>query len=193
MKKGKGGTGTPITPSLSSEDVSAFRDAVREAEPLPISGKINHPLRRRNPVPQRKRSLETFPQADFLSDHIPWQADQEADTDSPFLRHGLARDILRKLRKGHWGVQAELDLHGMTSDEARLSLVTFLNECQQIRARCVRIIHGKGLSSKNQEPVLKIKTRNWLMQRGEVLAFCQAKPADGGGGAVIVLLKSLNN
>ncbi len=192
MKKGKGGTGTSA-PSLSPEDISAFRDAVREAEPLLTSGKVMHAPRKLSPIPKSRKNLVDHPQADLLSDHISWQSDQETNSDAPFLRQGLAKDILRKLRKNHWGIQAELDLHGMTSDEARLALVTFLTECLQMRARSVRIIHGKGLSSKNQEPILKIKTRNWLMQRGEVLAFCHAKPADGGGGAVIVLLKSQNN
>ncbi|TCV90104.1 Smr/MutS family protein [Sulfurirhabdus autotrophica] len=192
MKTGKD-KDVVTAPSLSTEDISAFRDAVREAEPLLTTGKVFHPPRKLGPIPKSRKILVNPPQADLLSDHILWQSDQETDSDTPFLRHGLAKDILRKLRKNHWGIQAELDLHGMTSDEARLALVTFLTECQQMRARCVRIIHGKGLSSKNQEPILKIKTRNWLMQRGEVLAYCHAKPADGGGGAVIVLLKNQNN
>jgi len=188
MVKRKGALGK--SPPLSSEDISAFRDAVREAEPLPDTGKITHPPRRRKPVPQQTIPDEQTGFVDFLSDHIPWQEDTETSEELSFLRPGLARDTLRKLRRGHWVIQSELDLHGMTSDEARLHLVTFLNECQREGLRCVRIIHGKGLSSKNREPVLKNKVRNWLMQRSEILAFCQAKPADGGGGAAIVLLKS---
>ena len=102
----------------------------------------------------------------------------------------MPRLTLRKLRRGHWVVQAQLDLHGMTSDEARMNLVAFLNACKKNGHRCIRIIHGKGLGSKNREPVLKIKVRNWLMQRDEILAFTQARQVDGGGGAVVVLLKS---
>jgi len=64
-----------------------------------------------------------------------------------------------------------------------------LNHCQLHQAKCVRIIHGKGLSSKNNEPVLKQLVRNWLIQRPDVLAFVPAQPAEGGSGAVIVLLK----
>ena len=127
---------------------------------------------------------------DFLSDHVPWQDNQDANETLSYLRPGIAQDTLRKLRRGHWAIQSELDMHGMTSDEARLNLVTFLSECQHHDVRCIRIIHGKGLSSKNSEPVLKIKVKNWLMQRSEVLAFCQAKPNEGGGGATIVLLKA---
>ena len=87
-------------------------------------------------------------------------------------------------------IQDELDLHGLTSIEARALLVEFLNDCRRSGARCVRVIHGKGLRSKNREPILKTKVANWLIQRDEVLAFCQARQADGGGGAVIVLLKA---
>jgi DNA-nicking Smr family endonuclease len=81
------------------------------------------------------------------------------------------------------------DLHGFTSDEARRHLVQFLDDCRNAGLRCVRVIHGKGLCSINREPVLKFKTANWLMQRADVLAFCQARAADGGGGALVVLLK----
>ena len=88
-------------------------------------------------------------------------------------------------------IQDELDLHGHTALEARESLVRFLNDCLRNGARCVRIIHGKGLRSKNREPVLKTKVANWLIQRNEVLAFCQARQVDGGSGAVMVLLKSV--
>ena len=83
----------------------------------------------------------------------------------------------------------ELDLHGLNREQARVQLVAFLAECQQRDSRCVRIIHGKGLSSKNNEPVLKLLVKSWLMQREDVLTFVQAAPADGGSGAVVVLLK----
>jgi len=189
--KRKGGLSQTGLPPLSADEISAFREAVREAEPLPENGKISHP-------PQRRKSKKEHPfqgqnplPVDFLSDHIPWQDDQDANEPLSYLRPGMAQDTLRKLRRGHWAIQSELDMHGMTSEEARLNLVAFLSECQHHGLRCIRIIHGKGLSSKNAEPVLKIKVKNWLMQRSEVLAFCQAKPNDGGGGATIVLLKSV--
>ena len=189
--KHKGGLSQTGFPPLSADEISAFRDAVREAEPLPEHGKISHP-------PQRRKFKKNHPlpdqnplPVDFLSDHIPWQDNQDANETLSYLRPGMAQDTLRKLRRGHWAIQSELDMHGMTSEEARLNLVAFLTECQHQGLRCIRVIHGKGLSSKNAEPVLKIKVKNWLMQRAEVLAFCQAKPNDGGGGAAIVLLKSI--
>lgn len=87
-------------------------------------------------------------------------------------------------------IQAQIDLHGMLADEARAYVADFLNQCRKRGIRCVRIIHGKGLGSKNREPVLKNKLRGWLMQRDEVIAYAQARQVDGGSGAVVILLKS---
>jgi DNA-nicking Smr family endonuclease len=174
---------------LPAEEIAVFRDAVSDATPLPPHGKAQHPPRRRKPVPQQALPDERQAAGDSLSDHISSEAALDGDEEQSFLRPGMSRQDLRKLRRGHWGNQGELDLHGMTSDEARQSLVEFLNHAQEHSLRCVRIIHGKGLSSKNREPVLKNKVRSWLMQRGEVLAFTEARPVDGGGGAVVVLLK----
>ncbi len=87
-------------------------------------------------------------------------------------------------------IEENLDLHGMNRIEAAASVVRFLRNCLVRRARCIRIVHGKGLGSRNREPVLKGKLRNWLSARDEVLAFCQAPAAHGGGGAVLVLLRA---
>jgi DNA-nicking Smr family endonuclease len=92
------------------------------------------------------------------------------------------------LRRGRWVTQEKLDLHGMNRTEARDAVVTFLAECRDHGYRCVRIVHGKGLSSPGREPVLKGLVLGWLSQRREVLAFCQARAAEGGAGAVMVLL-----
>ena len=128
--------------------------------------------------------------ADSLSDHISWDIGTETGEELIYLRSGLARQTLKRLRRGHWVIQDELDLHGLTSVEARALLVEFLNVCVRSGVRCVRIIHGKGLRSRNREPVLRTKVANWLIQRDDVLAFCQARQVDGGSGAVVVLLKS---
>jgi len=106
-----------------------------------------------------------------------------------FLREGVSRQVLRNLRRGHWIVEDNLDLHGMNRVEAAESVAEFLRQCITRRARCVRIVHGKGLGSRNREPVLKGKLQGWLRARTEVLAFCQAPAADGGGGAVLLLLR----
>ena len=97
--------------------------------------------------------------------------------------------MLRKLRRGHWVVQDELDLHGMNRVQAANAVAEFLRHCRARRFRCVRIVHGKGLRSRNREPVLKGKLRKWLALRDQVLGFCQAPSADGGSGAVLILLK----
>jgi DNA-nicking Smr family endonuclease len=93
------------------------------------------------------------------------------------------------LRRGYWVVQDELDLHGLTREQAKVLLTDFMARCGRRGLRCVRIIHGKGLGSKNREPVLKQKVAGWLAQRRDVIAFSQARAAEGGAGAVVVLLK----
>ncbi len=119
-----------------------------------------------------------------------WDIGQEHDAEQTFLRAGLGGDVLVRLRRGYWSVQGELDLHRHTRDQARSALAAFFAEARSCGWRCVRIIHGKGLSSPNREPVLKGKVRHWLTQRDEVLAYCEAPQHAGGSGAVLVLLKA---
>ncbi len=114
--------------------------------------------------------------------------DIEIEEDHAYLRPGLPREVLRKLRRVHWVVQEELDLHGLTGDEAAAETSRFLAESVRRGLRCLRIIHGKGLGSRNREPVLKGRIRKLLARKSEVLAFCEPAPAHGGSGAVIVLL-----
>ncbi|MCE5181603.1 MAG: Smr/MutS family protein [Betaproteobacteria bacterium] len=181
-----GGKSAP--PSLSEEDTSLFRAAIGDARPLPDSGKTLFTPQRPRPAPRQSRLHDQPALTDSLSDHIPL-ALSETDGEFSFLRPGMALPTLKKLRRGHWNIQAEIDLHGMTSDEARASFSEFLEESKSLGLRCVRIIHGKGFGSRNQEPVLKLKVASWLMQRDDTLAFCQARPIEGGSGATIVLLR----
>jgi DNA-nicking Smr family endonuclease len=118
-----------------------------------------------------------------------WDVGLDIEAEQSFVRAGLNPDVLRKLRRGTWSVQAELDLHRHTVDEARVALADFLANARGQGWRCVRVIHGKGLGSPNREPKLKGKVRRWLQQRDEVLAFCEARPQAGGSGAVVVLLR----
>ncbi|MDN5936000.1 MAG: Smr/MutS family protein [Nitrosospira sp.] len=174
--------------SKTGEDATAlFRDAMRDVAPLPASGKIPQPRKQPLPIPRQVPHEEQAAPGDSLSDHIPLE--MEAGDAWSFLRPGQSRLTLRRLRRGHWGIQAQLDLHGFTREEARAELVAFLNTSKMRGFRCVRVIHGKGLSSKSHEPVLKARIGSWLSQREDVLAFCQARPEDGGSGAVLVLLK----
>ena len=110
--------------------------------------------------------------------------------EAAWLRPGLARSVLRDLRRGRWVTQDQLDLHGSNRDEARERVRDFIAESLKCGLRCVRIVHGKGLGSPGREPVLKNLVLGWLGQKREVLAFCQARAAEGGAGAVIVLLQA---
>ena len=114
---------------------------------------------------------------------------QEQEGEQTFVRPGIGSDVLAKLRRGHWSLQGELDLHGLTSEEARDQLADFLLDARARGARCVRVIHGKGLTSPRKEPVLKGKVRRWLAHWDDVLAYAEAPRHAGGGGAVLILLK----
>jgi DNA-nicking Smr family endonuclease len=166
-----------------------LHELLRDVTPLPPLNRA--PVAKPQPDPEAKQRLrdERAVLVESLSDTDAWEAGFEAGDELNFLRPGLATDTLRKLRRGHWVTQNEIDLHGLTVAEARPALIAFLNECLRDGSRCVRIIHGKGLGSKNGEPVLKRKVASWLMQREEILAFCQARRTEGGGGAAVVLLK----
>ena len=118
-----------------------------------------------------------------------WEIGQELEAEQTFVRPGIGQDVLTRLRRGRWSVQAELDLHGLTADESRDVLADFLLEARSRGLRCLRVIHGKGLTSHNREPVLKGKVRKWLAQWDDVLAYCEAPRHAGGGGAVLVLLR----
>ncbi len=177
-----------VTPAGSADAAALFRDAVRDVAPLAAPGKIIHSRQRPKPFPQQT-PLDERPSADdSFSDYIPQEI--EAGDEWSFLRPGVSRQTLRRLRRGYWRIQAQLDLHGFTRETARAELAEFLHSSSQRGLRCVRVIHGKGLSSKNREPVLKARVGSWLAQRDNVLAFCQARPEDGGSGAVLVLLKA---
>jgi DNA-nicking Smr family endonuclease len=182
----------PRKPSVSPDDVSLFRASVSDVTPLRRAEKVEHERPLPRPIPTQRLLDDQETLKDSLSDALPWDAGMETGEELSYARNGIGPQTLRKLRRGHWVLQDELDLHGLTVAEARALLVDFLNQCARRGLRCVRIIHGKGLRSKDREPVLKRKVAHWLMQRDEILAFCQARHADGGGGAMVVLLKTRN-
>jgi DNA-nicking Smr family endonuclease len=174
------------------DELALFKAAVGDAHPLPHHGKREPATPQIQPIPKQRIRDEQQALVDSLSDHISYEDSMEAGEELVFLRAGLRRDTLKKLRRGHWVLQGELDLHGLVSAEARQAVNAFISTCQKRGVRCVRIIHGKGLGSKNREPILRTRVKHWLMQKDEVLAFCQARAVDGGSGAVVVLLKSPN-
>lgn len=170
------------------EDLHLFRQAVADAEPLLPHGRFLHDIPAPPPIPRSRLRDEREVILESLRDPERWDEATETGEELSYVRPGLSRQILRRLRS-QWVAQAELDLHGLNRHEAKHELAEFLHECRRRGVRCVRVVHGKGLGSKNREPVLKIHVRYWLSQRDEVLAYVQARPADGGGGAVMVLLR----
>jgi DNA-nicking Smr family endonuclease len=171
----------------SPEEDDDFRRAVADAQPLESRRKVLH-VRRPAPVPKQRLRDERAVLDESLG---PVSIDDALDsgTELAYLADGLQRDVLRKLRRGFWVVEDELDLHGMNRHVAAVSVAEFLKDAKKRRLGCVRIVHGKGRGSHNREPVLKGLLRKWLL-REEVLAFSQAPAAQGGSGAVLVLLKS---
>jgi len=174
----------------ADEDARAlFRAAVADAEPL-TSDRVHHEPPAPPAVPRQRRHDERAALAESMEAPELLDLHLEGGDEAAWLRPGLAGHVLRDLRRGRWVVQSHVDLHGMNRDEARHQVSLFLAECLAHRQRCVRIVHGKGLRSPGREPVLKKLVLGWLAQRKEVLAFCQARAAAGGAGAVIVLLRS---
>lgn len=170
-------------------ELDSFRREMEGVEPLSAHGRVVHDLPRLPPLPLSLFRDEREVILESMHDPRHWDGDIDQDQNESYVRPGLSRQTLRRLRGGDWHIQAELDLHGLTKVEAKHELAEFLHECKRRGGRCVRIIHGKGLRSPNKEPVLKHHVRHWLTQRDEVLAFVSARPADGGSGAVVVLLK----
>ncbi|MCL2656879.1 MAG: Smr/MutS family protein [Betaproteobacteria bacterium] len=167
-----------------------FRHAIGPAAVLKTKTRIE--LTRPAPPPQplqRKADNEEVLR-ESVETPLSFQDRLDIGDEAVFLRPGLPRRVLTDLRRGRWIVQAELDLHGLTRDKARNSLSQFLSLRLVRGERCVRIIHGKGNGSPGRVGVLKQLSRNWLTQREEILAFCQARPHDGGDGAVLVLLRA---
>ncbi|MCS6785895.1 MAG: Smr/MutS family protein [Thiobacillaceae bacterium] len=174
--------------SPTAEDIALFRAAMADVEPLTPHGRYLHDLPPPPPIPRSRLKDERAAVLESLTDPVRWDESLETGDEASYVRPGLPRVILRRLR-AQWVAQAELDLHGLNRLEAKHELADFLLQCRRRGIRCVRIIHGKGRGSVNREPVLKLHVRHWLTQREEVLAFVQARPADGGGGAVMVLLR----
>ncbi|AMO99542.1 smr domain protein [Collimonas arenae] len=170
-------------------DADIFRSSIGNVKPLAVPPKFIPDIPRPLPIARQHLADEQAALEESLSDDFNIETLLDTDETLSFTRNGIGPDVMRKLRRGHWTIQQQLDLHGMRRDEAREALAEFLRLAAKRGWRCVRIIHGKGLGSINKEPVLKSKVRSWLVQKDEVLAFCQATAAEGGSGALLVLLK----
>jgi DNA-nicking Smr family endonuclease len=179
--------GGSVNPKLDDKDADLFREAVRDVKPLTYDAPAVEP-------PRRPRPVARFTRADR---YAVLQESLYADVSDPelasgeelvFAREGIQKIILRKLRRGQYQVQAEIDLHGLTVAEAKQAVRTFLANALDRHFRCVRIIHGKGLRSGHKGPVLKSAISGVLQRIGPVLAYVSARQVDGGTGALYVLL-----
>ena len=193
-------------------ETQAARRALAEAETAKLAKRLAaeknlfiHAAGAVNPLPDKRKALlkkeppSTAPRQqqldeqavliEAISDEFDVSTLMDADETMSFRRPGIGPDVTKKLRRGDWRIQRQLDLHGLRSDAAREALSAFIREAHKHGVRCVRVVHGKGLGSPGRAPVLKAKVHSWLAQKKEVLAFVQAKPADGGAGALVVLLQ----
>ena len=141
------------------------------------------------PIPKQQLLDEAAALQEAISDEVDVTTLLDTDDNLSFRRPGVGTDVTQKLRKGKWSIQRQIDLHGLRSDEARETLTAFIREAHRQGIRCVRVVHGKGLGSPGKAPVLKDKVHRWLVQKSEVVAFVQAQPAQGGAGALVVLLQ----
>jgi DNA-nicking Smr family endonuclease len=174
--------------AIKDEDRELFRAAVRDVRPLGQARRAPESEKRR-PRAASRRADEAAALADSLRLGAE-ELDVESGDELTFRREGVGESVLRRLRRGEYAVRDEIDLHGMTQDEARAALAAFLADAVHHGRRCLRVIHGKGLGSGHRGPVLKSAVNRWLRRHGAVRAFCSARRNDGGTGATYVLLGS---
>lgn len=159
--------------------VAPLRSAKRAA--------LNKP--RAHPVPRQRERDDAAVLHEAISDEFDVETLLDTDDALSFRRPDIGPEVVRKLRRGVWSIQAQIDLHGLRRDEAREQLAAFIRDAEKQGFRCVRVIHGKGHGSPGRQGVLKAKVKSWLVQKNEVLAFTQARGSDGGHGALLVLLR----
>lgn len=166
----------------------AFALAVGPVHALPDTGRalVERPLPA--PEPRQREADERAALAESLSDEVDIDTLLLTDDGLSYRRPDIAADVVNRLRRGQWAIQAQVDLHGLRRDEARERIAAFLREARRRGHRCVRVVHGKGNGSPGRQPVLKAKVQRWLAQSAEVVAFTQASAPQGGAGALVVLL-----
>lgn len=178
------------SPPPDEDDSRLFREAIGVVRPITASPLA--PTTRPQPQPEPLQFIrDEAAVAHELLDHPFDPATIEVGEELVWLQSGQSQRLLRRLRRGQFSVRAEIDLHQMTAAVARVAIAQFIDECRRENALCVRIVHGKGLRSKPEGPVLKKLTDQLLRRRADVLAFASARAAQGGTGAVLVLLRPL--
>ena len=166
-----------------------FQRAVGAVQPLTPQPRVLLTGEPAPPLAFQQKIDEDNVLRESLSDDFDVSTLLDTDDELSYRRSGIGTDVTQKLRKGHWSLQGQIDLHGLRSDEAREALGQFIRDACKRGWRCVRVVHGKGLGSPGKTPVLKAKVQRWLVQKNEVLAFVQAKGPEGGAGALVVLLR----
>ena len=181
---------------IARERAVEFRSAMEGVKKMPESNRyvyrpVQEALLREHPAKRVLTEEEDIALVlqQSLSDMFYVDGLLDDDPTLSYAKDGVGPDVVKKLRKRHWRVEDELDLHGMTRDVARGQVGDFIRRSMRRGVRCVRIIHGIGYGSPNGEPVLRSVVHSWLVQKDEVVAFCVANRADGGQGALVVLLK----
>ena len=170
-----------------SDDTHLFRDAVKGVKRLD-PGKLAPRPKPPAPLPVQSRLDSQAALTEMASGQFDFEELEYGD-EAHFQRPGITRTVMRRLRRGQFAVQAELDLHGLAVAEAKTELAEFIRHSCQRGHGCVRVIHGKGHRSPGKMPVLKPKVSTWLSKWDDVVAFATARPVDGGTGALYVLLK----
>ena len=165
-----------------------FADAVGRVTPLPPDGRAKSSLPPPTPEPRQREADERAALKEAWSDEVDVESLLLTDDGLSFRRPGVSLEVVTRLRRGHWSIQAETDLHGLRREEARDHLAAFVRDSGRRGLRCLRVVHGKGHGSPGREPVLKGKVQRWLAQSADVVAFAQASGPQGGAGALIVLL-----
>lgn len=166
-----------------------FARAAGRVQPLAVPPRVALVRELPPPVPVQLKLDERRVLQEALSDEFDTSTLLDVDDALSYRRPGVGADVTRKLRRGDWSIQREIDLHGLRRDDAREALGEFIREAYRQGLRCLRVVHGKGLGSPGKTPVLKGKVQGWLVQKNEVMAFVQARASDGGAGALVVLLK----
>ena len=165
-----------------------FEDAVGRVTPMPPDGRARSTRPPPPPEPRQREADERAALKEAWSDEVDVESLLLTDDGLSFRRPGVSLDVVTRLRRGHWSIQAETDLHGLRREEARDHLAAFVRNSGRRGLRCLRVVHGKGHGSPGREPVLKGKVQRWLAQSADVVAFAQASGPQGGAGALIVLL-----
>ena len=184
--KNKGNRGVPD----EQDDSGLFTQAMKDVSPLKSDRAETGKLRPQPSIQAREANrMHNIP--DGMADPR-FPEDLDSSENLVYRGAGVQHRTMRKLQRGQIDIEAELDLHGLRLTEAKTVLIDFIAHCQQLNVKCARIIHGKGNRSPENTPVIKTHLAFWLKQRSDILAYCSARPADGGTGALYVLFKRLD-